>query len=69
MPISTGKVAIDNTNRDIFTNFNSWKTVASLIRIGATKINTKGMVIKEKKVVIAVKETDKAIFPSTSLVI
>ena len=69
MPKSTGVVVTNNSNRDIFTKFNSWKILAPSITKGATIINIKGIDIKDKQAVIAVKETDKATFPSTNLVI
>ena len=69
MPKSTGVVVTNNSNRDIFTKFNSWKILALSITKGATIINIKGIDIKDKQAVIAVKETDKATFPSTNLVI
>ena len=69
MPKSTGKVVINNRPRDIFTKFNSWKTLAPSIAMGAIIVNIKGIVIKDRHAVIVVKETDKAIFPLTNLVI
>ena len=69
IPISTGTVVINNRPTLIFKNFKSCKTVISLIIIGETTINMKGIVIKDKIAEIAVKETDKAMFPFANLVI
>ena len=68
MPIKTGTVVINNRDRDIFLKSKLCKTIDSLINIGQTTINMKGIVIKDKEAVIAVKETDKATFPFANLV-
>ena len=68
MPISTGIVAINNSAPDILKKFNSWKIEESSNMIGAIIVNIKGIVIKDKQAEIDVKETDKATFPSTTLV-
>ena len=67
VPISIGTVAIKNKNRDIFLKLNSWKIIASSNIMGATIINIKGMVIKDREEVTAVRETDKALFPLANL--
>ena len=67
--LNIGMEVINNNPRDIFMKFSSWKMLASSVARGATIINIKGMVIKDKEAVIEVKETDKAIFPSANLVI
>ena len=69
IPIHTGTVVINNRATLVFKNFKSCKTVISLIIIGEITINMKGIVMKDKIAEIAVKETDKAIFPFANLVI
>ena len=59
---------MNNKLRDIFIKFNFWKTLSPSIAKGVTIANINGMVKKDKKAVIAVKETDKAIFPPANLV-
>ena len=66
-PISTGIVVIINSDRDILKKFNSWKTLVLSNMMGVTIFSIKGMVIKDKQAVIAVKETDKATFASINL--
>ena len=69
MPKRTGIVVINSRPRDIFVKLSFWKILVSSNAMGATMSNIKGIEIKDKQAVIAVKETDKATFPSANLVI
>ena len=68
MPKNTGMVVINNRSIENFKKFNSWKMLGTSIITGTMTANIKGIVIKDKQAVIAVKETDKATFPPANLV-